>query len=264
MTARFVYLATLLATSLGLAGCWPELMTARPKALITVKDAAGAPVAGVRVNLGTYSRFAKPPDLADYYTDKDGKLKIKRDLKWEIQVPLPDAMVYYGWDLCISKAGYKAVYLHSLDFHKPIDVQLEVSASPSECYRRIYQPPVVVAWVPGAWIQVEGGDWDPSGPNLRPIDDITDGLQEHATLHARSLGYELRPWSEYLFQYQGRLTNTTRYVHINAICAIPKEVDLRANFYTGSDVAACRFEATYDVVRGRFDGFEMRPATAAN
>ena len=108
------------------------------------------------------------------------------------------------------------------------------------------------------WIQVDGGDWDPAGPDRRPGDDITCGLQAHATMHARSLGYELRPWNEYLFQYQGRITNTTRYVYINATCKIPGDVNLRSDFYQENEGGACHFEATYDAVRGRFDDFEMR------
>jgi len=258
LNIKTVCIVATAALTPGLTGCFPELVTARPKAKITVADDAGTPIPGALVTLNTYSGFPPHIEQTEYRADPNGKVAIKRDLKWVMQVMLPDGYVEYGWNLCVSGNGYKAVYIAKPKFKEPIHVTMTTSAAPSECHLSNFTGPEIVDWLPGVWIQVDGGDWELDRPAMK---DIVEQIQANAELHAQYLGHTLRPWSEYLFQYQGRLTGTTRFVYIKALCQVPPDVNLRTTFYSAPGGGACNFEITYDVVRGRFDSFAM---TAAN
>ena len=87
---------------------------------------------------------------------------------------------------------------------------------------------------------------------------LTDELHTHAEIHAQYLERELRPWSEYLCQYQGRMTGSTRCVYIKALCRTPADINLQKAFYEAANGGSCFFGATYDVTRGRFDSFQIK------
>ena len=214
------------------------------------------PLQGADVVLGTYSGFPSHVELKTFVTGQDGRVVLKRIRKWELQIFLPDAVTGFGWSLCVSRPGYQAVAIPRPEFGNPVHVAMPASVVTSECRWSRGSAVEVIDWKAGKWIEVEGGTWKADGASKAVGDDI----QAEAETHAHSLGRELRPWSEYLFQYQGRTTGSTPYLYIKALCQTPADFNLQKTFYEGTDGDACSFEVTYDMTRGRFDSFQMKAA----
>jgi hypothetical protein len=244
----------------GLAGCIPTLLTAQPKAQIVVTENSGAPLQGATVTLGTVEVHGRVGNLTrqEFLTDKYGKVAIKRKRDLTVLALFPDGGRGYWWSLCVAKPGFQAVAIATPKFEQPVQVALTASPIKSECsWSRDRMWPQVVEWTARQWIEVEGGLWT---PNDATMVSISDAMQAVAESSAQGYRRELHPWSEYLFQYQGRMTGTTPYVYIKALCRTPADVDLRKTFYESTDDGSCFFGMTYDARRARFDSFEMNAA----
>ncbi len=253
-------IAASVVAGLGLAGCVPTLLTAQPKAEIVVTDTSGAPMRAATVTLGTVEMHGIVGRLTrhEFLTDHHGKVAIKRKLKWAVQVLLPDGGVGYWSTLCVARPGFRAVAIVKPEFGEPIRVSLVPSSIKSECHWSEHQMlPQVAEWKAGQWNEVEGGPWTPDNGTMIAIAGAIQGVAEST---AQGYRRELRPWSEYQFQYQGRLTGTTPYVYIKALCEPPSTVDPRKAFDNRTGGSSCFFQMTYDAKRGRFDSFEMNTA----
>src|SRR5229473_8218296 len=61
--------------------------------------------------------------------------------------------------------------------------------------------------VPGAWVL-----------EAQTLSDLKSKLQAHVEAKAKSDGRRLRPWSEYVFQYQGQQEQGRKQIFVNALC----------------------------------------------
>jgi hypothetical protein len=250
MGSRRNCIAAIVLAAFGLSGCYPTWLTSRPKARIVVTDAVGAPLQGATVTLGTVEMhgIVGRQTRQDFLTDKSGRVQIKKKHRWAVQILLPDGDVGYSWSLCVARPGFLAVAFIAPEFEEPIHIPLAPSAVKSECHwPKEQMSPQVIEWKPGRWIEVEGGVWTPDNATMTAIAASIQGIAESS---AQGIRRELRPWSEYLFQYQGRMTGSTPWVYIKALCQTPPE----------GNVDSCTFEMTYDAKRGRFDSFDMNSA----
>jgi len=112
----------------------------------------------------------------------------------------------------------------------------------------------MAAHSPGAWIQVKGGAWTPDEVSMH---QVSGSLQAYAEAAAKSQGRELRPWSEYSFQYQGRVLDNQKYIYVLALCATVGEPDLSADFYEVLGGGSCFFGLTFNPERQRFEDFRI-------
>ena len=110
------------------------------------------------------------------------------------------------------------------------------------------------AQAPGAWTQVAGGAWTPDQVTMS---QISTSLQAYAEAMAKRQGRDLLPWSEYSFQYQGRISKGQRYIYVLGLCATVGEPDLRSSFYEVLDGGSCFFGLTFDPKRRRFEHFRI-------
>jgi hypothetical protein len=110
------------------------------------------------------------------------------------------------------------------------------------------------AHTPGNWTQVAGGAWVPDGSVMNKV---STGLQAYAEAMAKRQGRAMRPWSEYSFQYQGRVSRGKRYIYILGLCATVGDEDLSASFYEVLDGSSCYFGLTFDPKRQRFEDFRI-------
>jgi hypothetical protein len=224
-----------------LSGCYPALLTSRPKAEIIVTDESGAPLVDATVTLGTMEMHgpAGRNTIEKFRTDREGRVKFRSRHDWVVQILLPDGDTGYSWSLCVSKPGFEAIPMTSVKFDEPIKVAMYPSAVPSECQwqQHDYAPRVKEREV--RWIAVDGGEWQPYPMS---IDEKLRGAMEAS---AREQGIKLRSWSEYRFQYQYSrgIRNTRVFVH--AICRAPADFDLSKSFYSEPDDRACFFDTTY-------------------
>ena len=228
-----------------LSGCYPSLLTSRPKAEIIVTDESGAPLVGATVALGTkeWHGIVGQTTLDKFLTDREGRVRFARQHDWAVQILLPDGDVYYTWSLCFSKPGFEAIPMTLMKFDEPFKVAMYPSAVPSKCQWEKFDGIPCVQERDARWIEVGGGEWQTHCGHMMSIDEKIRGAMEAS---ARQQGIKLRSWSEYRFQYQVRGTgirDTRLFVH--AICRAPAEFDLSKSFYSEPDDRACFFETTY-------------------
>jgi hypothetical protein len=228
-----------------LSGCYPSYLTSRPNAEIIVTDESGAPLAGVTVTLGTteWHGVGGKTSLDNFTTNGEGKVEFGKEHAWATQIALPDGGTSYRWALCVSKPGFEAIPMRSINFDQPIKVVLYPSAVSSQCEWPQHEYAPRVTEREARWIEVEGGEWQTHPGFAMAMDETIRGAMEAS---ARQQGIKLRPWSEYRFQYQARgngLRDTRLFVH--AICRAPADFDLRKAFYSEADDNACFFDTTY-------------------
>ena len=228
-----------------LSGCYPSLLTSRPKARIIVMDESGAPIAGATVTLGTkeWHGIVGGNTLEKFSTDREGRVNFGRRHAWAVQVMLPDGDRRYSWSLCFSKPGFEAVPMMFMKFDKPIKVAMYPSAVPSECQWEKFDGTPCVKERDARWIEVWGGERQTHCGHMRFMDEQIRGAMEAS---ARQQGIKLRSWSEYRFQYQARtigIRDSRLFVH--AICRAPADFDLSKAFYSEPDDRACFFDTTY-------------------
>ena len=106
----------------------------------------------------------------------------------------------------------------------------------------------------GAWIQVSGGAWNPDDATMK---QVSTGLQAYTEAAARLEGHDLRPWSEYSFQYQGRVSEGQRYIYVLGLCATVGDPDLHSSFYEVLDGGSCFFGLTFDPKHQRDEDFRI-------
>jgi hypothetical protein len=240
-------LLTALATTVAvftLSGCYPSLLTSRPKAKIIVTDESGAPLEGTTVTLATMEHhgIVGQNTFEKFLTDREGKVKFGRRHDWAVQVLLPDGDVSYSWSLCFSKPGFEAIPMTVMKFDEVIRVAMYPGAVASECvWQKLeYRPRVKER--EARWIEVTGGEWQAGGSAMIMDESIRSAMEASA----RQQGVKLRSWSEYRFQFQGRGTDSRdRRLFVHAICRAPAGVDLKKSFYSEPDDSACFFETTY-------------------
>jgi hypothetical protein len=228
-----------------LSGCYPAYLTSRPEAEIIVTDESGAPLDGATVTLGTmeWHGIVGRNTLADFLTDREGRVEFDRQHDWAVQVLLPDGDKRYSWSLCFSKPGFEAVPLVHMKFDAPIEVEMYPSAEPSECQWQQHEGMPRVEEREARWIEVEGGSWQSNSGITRIMDETIRGAMETS---AREQGIELRPWSEYRFQHQTRGTGIRdARILVHAICRVPMAFNLNEAFYSEPDDGACFFDTTY-------------------
>jgi hypothetical protein len=236
---------TTIAAALNLSGCYPSLLTSRPKAEIIVTDESGAPLEGATVTLGTmeWHGIVGRNTLEKFLTDRLGRVKFGRQHDWAVQILLPDGDIRYSWSLCFSKPGFEAIPMVSMKFDKPIKVAMYPSPVPSECQWEQHQARPRVKEREARWIEVVGGEWL---ANLGITMMMDERIRDAMDASARQQGIKLRPWSEYRFQYQARGTHgRDRRLFVHAICRAPAEFDLSQSFYSEPDDGACFFDTTY-------------------
>jgi hypothetical protein len=236
---------TTIAAAFVLSGCYPSLLTSRPKAEITVTDESGAPLAGATVTLGTmeWHGIVGRNTLEEFLTDREGRARFSKQRDWAVQVLLPDGDIGYSWSLCISKPGFEAIPMVAMKFDQPIKVAMYPSAVPSECQWHQHRPAPRVTEREARWIEVQGGEWQTHFGLAMTMDEkIRAAMQASADQQ----GIKLRSWSEYRFQYQARGTVAgDRRLLVHAICRAPAEFDLGKSFYSEPDDRACFFDTTY-------------------
>jgi hypothetical protein len=110
------------------------------------------------------------------------------------------------------------------------------------------------AHTPAAWIQVSGGAWIPDEVTMS---QVSTGLQTYAEAMAKRQGRDLLPWSEYSFQYQGRVSKGQKFIYVLALCATVGEPDLHSTFHEVLDGGSCFFALTFDPKSQRFEHFRI-------
>jgi hypothetical protein len=228
-----------------LSGCYPASLTSRPEAEIIVTDESGAPIEGATVTLGTvkWRGVVGQNTLEEFSTDREGRVEFGRQDDWVIQILLPDGDTRYSWSLCFSKPGFEAVPMVFRKSGEPIKVAMYPSAVLSECQWPQYEFGPRVKEREARWIEVEGGEWLTNRGITMLMDEKIRGAMEAS---ARQQGIELRPWSEYRFQYQTRGTGVgDSRLFVHAICRAPAEFDLNKSFYSEPDDRACFFDTIY-------------------
>src|SRR5277367_5108247 len=92
------------------------------------------------------------------------------------------------------------------------------------------------------WVEVGGGAWHPDSATLSKL---KAALMPAVTVASKDRG-QLRKWSDYAFQYQGRkLLLGEPYVFVNAFCETAS-VDVRSAWVEVLDGGTCYFSAKYD------------------
>jgi len=228
-----------------LSGCYPSLLTSRPKAEIVVTDESGAPLVGTTVTLATmeYHGIVGRHTFEKFLTDRKGSVKFGKQHDWAMQVLLPDGDTSYSWSLCFSKAGFEAIPMVSMNFNEVIKVAMYPSAVASECQWRQLEYRPHVKEREARWIEVEGGEWQ-TNPDFPMMMD--ERIRSAMEASARQQGIKLRSWSEYRFQYQARGTDSRdRRLFVHAICRAPADFDLKKSFYSEPDDRVCFFDTTY-------------------
>lgn len=92
------------------------------------------------------------------------------------------------------------------------------------------------------WVEVGGGAWHPDSQTLAKLETA---LIPAVTVASKERG-DLRKWSSYTFQYQGRnLLLGKPYVFVNAFCGT-EIVDIRTTWVEVFDGGTCYFSAKYN------------------
>ena len=100
----------------------------------------------------------------------------------------------------------------------------------------------------GSWFEVKGGEWEPSSDM---VTEIKNKISSYVATHSDT-ELSIRDIREYSFQYQGKKSNNSRYVYINALCVEPKVEDLNSLMYQVLDGGSCYFNLKYDPERRLF------------
>lgn len=100
----------------------------------------------------------------------------------------------------------------------------------------------------GSWIQVPGGDWQPSPEVMR---EVGDGMRAAAEAESERTQHPIRPWTEYSFQFQGVTEKGRRQVLVAASCR-PLPEDASKRWVVAFDGGTCYFAAYYDPAARRF------------
>ena len=133
-------IATIVAV-VTLSGCFPSILTSRPEAEIIVTDESGAPLEGATVTLATmeWHGVGGQNTFEKFSTDREGKVEFGKQHAWAMQVMLPDGDTRYTWSLCVSKPGFEAIPMVSMNFNEVIKVAMYPSAVASGCEWRQYE-----------------------------------------------------------------------------------------------------------------------------
>jgi hypothetical protein len=97
------------------------------------------------------------------------------------------------------------------------------------------------------WVEVGGGEWHPDSRVLAKL----EAALVPAVIAASKERGDLRKWSSYTFQYQGRNSLLGKpYVFVNAFCGT-ESVDIRTTWVEVLDGGTCYFSAKYNPNTGR-------------
>jgi hypothetical protein len=98
------------------------------------------------------------------------------------------------------------------------------------------------AIIASQWVEVSGGAWRPDSVTLPKLEAA---LMPAVTAASKDRG-QMRKWSDYTFQYQGRKSLLGKpYVFVNAFCGTAS-VDVRVAWVEVLDGGTCYFSAKYD------------------
>ena len=98
------------------------------------------------------------------------------------------------------------------------------------------------------WIEVPGS-WPPAGQMLG---EMKAQLRPYVENEAKRQSRKLRPWSQYIFQYQAQEDGGRRYVLVNAFCRKDPAWQLDKQLVRVLDGGTCYFHAMYDSQRHRY------------
>jgi hypothetical protein len=98
------------------------------------------------------------------------------------------------------------------------------------------------AIIASQWVEVSGGAWHPDSVTLPKLEAV---LMPAVAIASRDRG-QMRKWSDYTFQYQGRISLLGKqYVFVNAFCGTAS-VNVRSAWVEVLDGGTCYFSAKYD------------------
>jgi hypothetical protein len=98
---------------------------------------------------------------------------------------------------------------------------------------------------------MEDGVWHPSAA---VVAQIQQKIRPAVEVGAKAQGRKLRPWNEYSFEYQGRISAGKRFVYIFATCQSPSESDDLASMASALE-ESCAFGIFFDPRTGEFTFF---------
>ena len=94
-----------------------------------------------------------------------------------------------------------------------------------------------------SWVRVGGGQWTVEESTVIAMQSK---IENYVVRHAKAQHRQLQTWSEYTFQYQGRLSKSARYIYINAFCEKTELEDIRSSFVEVNDGGTCYFRLRFD------------------
>jgi hypothetical protein len=98
------------------------------------------------------------------------------------------------------------------------------------------------AFDPTHWVQVTGGAWEPDAVMLS---ELEAALKPAVTSASQGRG-RMPGWSDYTFQYQGRIRALGgSFIYVKAFCR-KEGANLGRDWVRVSDGGACYFSAKYD------------------
>jgi hypothetical protein len=101
----------------------------------------------------------------------------------------------------------------------------------------------------GRWVLVQGGAWS---PDENVVSDIAASIQTYVQEQAKASGKEMKLWSTYTFQYQGRIDYDKKLVFVNALCTKESVKRLQKNIVLVLDGGSCFFNLLYDPTSRKF------------
>ena len=101
---------------------------------------------------------------------------------------------------------------------------------------------IATALFVGSWFPIAGGTWT---PEQAATVKLRSAMQPYVVAHASDQHLELRPWSSYSFQYQGRGSANGKFIFIDAFCSAPGTYAAK-QFVQVLDGGTCYFELKYN------------------
>lgn len=73
------------------------------------------------------------------------------------------------------------------------------------------------------WVEVSGGNWQPS---ITILSQLKGQIVPYVESVAKTQGIVLNPWHDYTFQYQGQKESVHQFIFVNAFCDVFGKLNL--------------------------------------